>query len=185
MKKVFFILSAAALISCAKVNLQTSQPLKVDINMRVDVYQHVAKDVESIQDQIYGSTPKQINAILRMNEAYAQEYSSDVTAAIERRKGRKEAVDKYFNKGYVGENRDAYLQFIAKEEILTDLENTIQSTITEENADRSTIYKAIAQKNGVDVSETAKVFFDDDYKRAANGYWFEVYEGGRYTWKQK
>jgi len=185
MKKVFFILSAIALISCAKVNLQTSQPLKVDINMRVDVYQHVVKDVESIQDQIYGSTQKQINAILFMNEAYAQEYSADVSAAVERRKGRIDAIDKYFAKGYIGENKDAYLEFIAKENILTDLKNAVESAIAEENADRSTIYKAIAQKNGVDVKDTAKVFFDDDYKRAPNGYWFEVYEGGRYTWKQK
>jgi uncharacterized protein YdbL (DUF1318 family) len=184
MKKVFFILSAVALISCAKVNLQTSQPLKVDINMRVDVYQHVAKDVESIQDQIYGSTPKQINAILLMNEAYAQEYSADVTAAIERRRGRIGTIDKYFAKGYIGENKDAYLQYVAKG-LLADLKNTVESIIAEENADRSAIYKAIAQKNGVDVSETAKVFFDDDYKRAQNGYWFEVSEGGQYVWKQK
>ncbi|MDD4183234.1 MAG: DUF1318 domain-containing protein [Candidatus Omnitrophica bacterium] len=184
MKKVFFILSTVALISCAKVNLQTSQPLKVDINMRVDVYQHVAKDVESIQDQIYGSTPKQINAILLMNEAYAQEYSADVTAAIERRKTRLGTIDKYFAKGYIGENKDAYLQYVAKG-LLTDLKNTVESIIAEENADRSAIYKAIAQKNGVDVSETAKVFFDDDYKRAPSGYWFEVYEGGQYIWKQK
>jgi len=185
MKKVFFIFSAIALISCAKVNLQTSQPLKVDINMRVDVYQHVASDVESVQNQIYGSTQKQINAILLMNEAYAQEYSADVTAAIERRRVRKEAIEKYFAKGYIGENKDAYLQLITKENILSDLKNVIESTIAEENSDRSTIYKAIAQKNGVDVSQTSKVFFDDDYKRAPGGYWFEVYEGGQYVWKQK
>ena len=185
MKKVFFVFLAIVLMSCAKVNLQTSQPLKVDINMRVDVYQHVAKDVESIQDQLYGPAQKQINAILMMNEAYAQEFSADVTAAIERRKSRIGAIEKYFEKGYIGENKDAYLQFIAKENILADLKNTVESAIAEENADRGTIYKAIAQKNGVDVSETAKVFFDDDYKRSPNGYWFEVYEGGRYTWKQK
>jgi len=185
MKKVFFILLAIALISCAKVNLQTSQPLKVDINMRVDVYQHVAKDVESIQNQIYGSTPKQINAILLMNEAYAQEYSSDVTAAIERRKARRDTIERYFAKGYIGEDKDAYLQYVTKENILSDIKNAVESAIAEENADRSTIYKAIAQKNGVGVSETSKVFFDDDYKRAPNGYWFEVYEGGRYIWKQK
>ncbi len=185
MKKVFFILLAIALISCAKVNLQTSQPLKVDINMRVDVYQHVVKDVESIQDQIYGSTQKQMNAILFINEAYAQEYSEDVTAAIERRRTRVDAIDRYFSKGYIGENKSALLEFIAKDNLLADLKNTIENTIAEENADRSLIYKAIAEKNGVNVSETAKIFFDDDYKRAPSGYWFEVNDGGRYAWKQK
>ncbi|MDD4954817.1 MAG: DUF1318 domain-containing protein [Candidatus Omnitrophica bacterium] len=181
MKKVFFVLMAVALISCAKVNLQTSQPLKVDINMRVDVYQHVAKDVESIQDQIYGSDQKQINAILFMSEAYAQDYSQDVSAAIERRKARRDTIEKYFAKGYIGENKEGYLQYITKDNILSDLKSSIESAIAEENADRTAIYKAIAQKNGVSVSETAKVFFDDDYKRAPSGYWFEV-SGG---WKQK
>lgn len=185
MKKLFLVLFAITLISCAKVNLQTSQPLKVDINMRVDVYQHVAKDVESIQDQIYGSAPKQINAILMMNEAYAQEYSPEVAAAIDRRKSRKAAIEKYFEKGYIGENKDGYLTYIAKGDILSDIKNTVESAVAEENADRGEIYKAIAQKNGVDVSETARMFFGDDYKRAPNGYWFEVYEGGRYIWKQK
>jgi uncharacterized protein YdbL (DUF1318 family) len=179
MKKVLFILLSIALFGCAKVNLQTSQPLKVDINMRVDVYQHVAKDVESIQDQIYGSTPKQINAIILIENAYAQEYSSQVTTAIENRKNRRITIEDYFSKGYIGETKDAHLA--VRPSVPAQLRSTVESTVNDENNDRRVIYQSIADKNGADIAQTQKVFFDDDYKRAPAGSWFEMAGG----WKQK
>lgn len=182
-RKIFYAIMFVVAIGCAKVNLQTSQPLKVDINMRVDVYQHVAKDVESIQDQIYGTSQKQMNAIMFMEEAYAQE-SSTMEEAIERRKARRDIIEDYLNRGYIGENKDAYLQVFSNS-IPYDKQGMVVSATKDENNDRKIIYKAIADKNSVDVSQTRKVFFDDDYKRAPKGYWFEVYEGGKYIWKQK
>lgn len=183
-RKIFYLSMFIIAIGCAKVNLQTSQPLKVDINMRVDVYQHVVKDVESIQDQIYGSSQKQINAILFLQEAYAQEYSQNVSDAIERRKERRVLVEEYLSKGYIGENKDAYLQMISNN-IPTDTQPSLFTVVKDENSDRKLIYKAIADKNGVDISQTAKVFFDDDYKRAPAGYWFEITENGSYRWIKK
>jgi len=181
MRKIFWIFTAIIAIGCAKVNLQTSQPIKVDINMRVDVYQHVAADVASVQDQIYGSTEKQMNAIFFMENAYAQGQSPEVAAAIERRKDRKSVIDEYLSRGYIGENRNALLEVIAKS-IPADLKGNVQSAISQENSDRKIIYAAIAEKNGAELSETAKIFFDDDYKRASAGYWFQDSNGG---WNQK
>lgn len=181
MKKLFWVFIAIVAIGCAKVNLQTSQPLKVDINMRVDVYQHVAADVASVQDQIYGSTEKQMNAIIFIEDAYAQAQSPEVAAAIERRKDRRSVIDEYASRGYIGENRNALLEVIGKS-IPSDLRGNVQSAVNEENNDRKAIYAAIAEKNGAKLSETAKVFFDDDYKRAPAGYWFQDSIG---SWEQK
>ncbi len=181
MKKILWVFLVIVAISCAKVNLQTAQPLKVDINMRVDVYQHVAADVASVQDQIYGSTQKQINFLNFTQEAYAQTQSPEVTAAIERRKDRRNTIEDYFSKGFIGETSNAYLEAIAKD-IPENLKSTIANTISEENNDRRIIYKSIAAKNGVDIAQTEKIFFDDDYKRAPAGYWFQSSNG---SWKQK
>jgi uncharacterized protein YdbL (DUF1318 family) len=181
MKKVFWIFMVIVVIGCAKVNLQTSQPLKVDINMRVDVYQHVAADVASVQDQIYGSTEKQMNAIFFIDDAYAQAQSPEVAAAIERRKDRRSVIDEYASRGYIGENRGALIEVIGKD-IPSDLLGNVKSAVSQENSDRKIIYAAIAEKNGAAISETAKVFFDDDYKRAPAGYWFEDSNG---AWQQK
>lgn len=169
------------LLGCAKVNLQTSQPIKLDINMRVDVYQHVAKDVESIQDQIYGKSEKKLNGISLFEIAYAQE-QSEVSAAIERRKERINKINDYFSKGYIGESKDALL--VARG-LPPDLRQEVEATISGENSDRSIIYQATAQKNGAALSEVSKVFFEDDYKRAGAGSWFEVHKGGSYNWEKK
>jgi uncharacterized protein YdbL (DUF1318 family) len=181
MKKIFIVLSAVVLLSCAKVNLQTSQPLKVDINMRVDVYQHVAKDVESIQDQIYGKSEKKINAISLFEEAFAQD-QSELSAAVARRKDRKDKIWDYFSKGYIGENRDALL---VVRDVSGSARTEVESAISEENRDRDIIYNATAQKNGAALDQVRKVFFDDDYNRAGSGFWFELNKGGAYTWVKK
>ncbi len=178
MKKVGMVLLAFAVFGCAKVNVETKEPLKVDINMRIDVYQHVAKDAESINDQIYGSSEKKVNALFNLNEAYAAD-ANDSGAAIERRKSRASQIEDYFNKGYIGENREALLE--ARSGAPADAE----SLVSGENADRKIIYQQIADKNGVDVSETQKVFFQDDYNRAPSGWWFEASDGKTYAWKQK
>ncbi|MEM7816651.1 MAG: DUF1318 domain-containing protein [Candidatus Aenigmatarchaeota archaeon] len=184
MKKLFiFIL---VILGCAKVSLQTSQPIKVDINMRVDVYQHVVKDVESIEDEIYSSKNKQFNFIFGLKTVYAQDYSFEVSSAIERRKQRISKIEEYFRKGYIGEDKDAYLVILAKD--LDDgLKNEIESIIEEENKDRDIIYQATAKKNNVDITEVRKVFFEDHYRRAENGWWFEVYNSKEkiYKWIKK
>ncbi|MEI8349657.1 MAG: DUF1318 domain-containing protein [Candidatus Omnitrophota bacterium] len=179
-----FIVSIV-MIGCAKVNLQTAKPLQVDINMRVDVYQHVAKDVESIQDQIYGTAKeKQMNAILFIEAVYAQESSSGLSSAIERRRVRKDTITEYFKKEYIGENKNADLEIVSKN-MPADEQSKVQEALRAENQDRDTIYQATATKNGVGIQEVRKMFFDDDYKRAPGGSWFEVYSGNSYSWQKK
>lgn len=178
---VFIILIA---LGCAKVSVETKEPIKVDINMRVDVYQHVVKDVESINDQIYGPETKELNAIFSIGIAYAQDFSEDVTAAVSRRRQRASKIEEYLAKGYIGENRNALMQVMGQ--VPSDLKSEIDNLVSQENKDRETIYAAIAKKNETSRKEVRKVFFEDDYRRAPQGSWFEVYkDSSTYVWIRK
>lgn len=186
-KSLNFLLFVALLVGCARVKIETEDPIKVDINMRIDIYQHVLKDVETIEDEVYGQKEKKFNNIFTfIHYAYAEDFSSDVTAAIVRRKKRKEILDYYFQQGYIGENKDGYLEILS-ENLSAKERNKIIRIITEENRDRELIYHAIAKKNGVDIEQVQRIFFQDHYQRAPQGYWFQVYdqEKGRYIWKRK
>ncbi len=179
MKKIGLSLVVLAIFGCAKVSVETKDPIKVDIKMRIDVYQHVAQDVESINDQIYGGKEQKFNAIFNIGIAYADDLSPQVQAAISRRKERASKVAEYFQKGYIGENRRALLEVRSADSA------DANDLVNQENKDRKAIYSAIADKNNTDVSETEKVFFQDDYRRAPSGYWFEVNVAGEYLWKKK
>ena len=186
MKKITALVAVLVALGCARVNLQTEKPLKVDINMRVDVYQHVVKEAASIEDQVYGSSEKKLNLLLRMDEAYAQESGSDLDNAIQLRRARASTIEGYFDKGYVGENKDALLE-LKDQSLASDLSTAVQSMIAEENRDRDIIYKATAQKNSADLARTRQIFFDDHYKRASSGWWFQVHDSatGTYNWVRK
>ncbi|MFC1703824.1 DUF1318 domain-containing protein [Candidatus Omnitrophota bacterium] len=171
-------------LGCAKVSVETTKPIQVDINMRVDIYQHVEKDVESINDQIYGDPAKQINFLFGARNAYAQD-SGALDEAIQNRKTRVATIEGYFAKGYIGENKDALLE--TRGSVPAEENADVQSAISAENNDRNVIYSATAQKNNTDIAGVRKVFLDKDYQRAPSGYWFQVYDqsAGNYAWKQK
>jgi len=182
MKKIGVILLAFFVISCAKISVETKEPIKVDIKMRVDIYQHVVKDVEDINDQIYGSSGKDFNSLFGFQEAYAADLSVGASEAISRRRERVGSIEAYFAKGYIGENKDALLELRG---VPGEDKAAVQGVISAENKDRGIIYKAIAEKNETDISSVRKASFESDYKRAPSGYWFQVSDGGGYTWKKK
>jgi len=182
--KVLVAFLIFALFGCAKLNVETKEPIKVDIKMRLDVYQHVVKEVDSIEGQIYGTDEKEVNSLFTIESVYAAEQDpQNVKSAIERRKSRASEVEGYFAKGYIGENRRAYLSFIPGAYPQDKLR--VQSIIEAENNDREQIYKATAQKNNIDISQAEKIFFQDHYNRAPQGWWFEVRTNGTYEWVKK
>lgn len=183
MRKISIIILVLFIISCAKISVETKNPIKVDISMRVDIYQHVVKDVEDVNDQIYGNSEKDFNSLFGFEEVYAADVSEEMSGAISRRKERAKIIEEYFVEGYIGENKDAFLEprgNLSAEEIIT-----VEEIISEENEDREIIYSAIAQKNYTDISSVRKASFESDYKRSPSGYWFQVSDGGGYTWKRK
>jgi len=186
-KKIFVAFIILAAIGCARVQHRVSEPIKVDINMRVDVYQHVVEDARSIEDRIYNEEEGDSYLIFASGFAYAAEISSvELDAAIRRRKERVVKITEYLNRGYIGENREAHLEMVVRG-LPSELNKKIKRALKEENRDREIIHRATAKKRGVDVSEVRKVFFEEHYKRAPAGSWFEVYNEsqGKYVWKRK
>lgn len=185
--KFMVIFLFPALTGCAKVSLETAEPIKVDVTMRVDIYQHVMEEVESIEEKIHGGDKERLlNFFSAVPEVYAREYSKEVMDAIERRRERVLIIEDYFSRGYVGETKEAYLE-IFPSEVPGEYKQAVEIVVKEENSDREVVYAAIAAKNKVDIKEIRKVFFKDHYDRAPNGYWFQIHSGDKeeFVWKRK
>ncbi|MFH1772371.1 MAG: DUF1318 domain-containing protein [Candidatus Omnitrophota bacterium] len=185
MRKTMIAILIIALLGCTKLRVETTKPIQLDINMRVDIYQHVIEDVESINDEIYGTKNKQLNSLFFINEVYAQELPAAAQEAVERRKLRFPALQKYFESGYLGENRNALV--VLRANVPEDIKTGIVILINEENSDRYKIFAETAEKNEADIEEVQKIFFKDDFARTQQGFWFEIYDDsqGQYVWVQK
>ena len=161
MKGLALILLTIITLGCAKVNLQTSQPIKLDINMRVDVYQHVAKDIDDIESIVSGgkkqTKPKEGQSLLNyfIKGAYAQEgLSPQVEEAALRRKDRFSEVTSLEASGVLGENNCGLLEIRDQGQA----NSSLQKLLSDENSDRAVIYTGVAKKNGTSVSDVHKIY---------------------------
>ncbi|MFH1397888.1 MAG: DUF1318 domain-containing protein [Candidatus Omnitrophota bacterium] len=162
--KRFFILSAFIIlaIGCARLSVQGSkEPIKVDITMRLDVYQHVEKDIDAIEGIISGakdkSKPANKQSFLSnfIPSAYAQEgLSPEVEQAALRRKDRINELRALESKAIVGENKLGLVE--ARD--LSQTTSTVKQIIDAENSDRIIIYKAVAAKNGTSLEEVQRIY---------------------------
>ncbi|MCF7871144.1 MAG: YdbL family protein [Candidatus Omnitrophica bacterium] len=179
MKKLGVILVMVVFAGCAKLSVETEKPIKVDINMRLDVYQHVVKEADSIESRIYGNNQPEMNSIFTIGAVYAADNRED---AIRRRKQRAAEIENYFDQGYIGENRRGYLSLLKN-----NLPSQVEEVVAEENKDRKIIYKNTAEKNDAKFSAVEKIFFKDHYNRAPSGWYFEIYDQneGKYIWQKK
>jgi uncharacterized protein YdbL (DUF1318 family) len=147
-------------VGCAKVRVEApKEAFKVDISMRLDIYQHVEKDINSIEDLVSGAAQKKnapgaknfMNILIQ--DAYAQEgLGADVEQAALRRRDRKPSLSKYESSGVVGENR------LGLVEIRAAGNADAQALVRDENSDRMVIYRAVAQKNSTSVEDVQKLY---------------------------
>jgi uncharacterized protein YdbL (DUF1318 family) len=151
-----FVLSAGCLGGCAPtINLATPQPVKVDIGVRLDVYQKTAP-------------------------TKAKDEQSNLAVAANRRL-RSGEIQQLKNDRVVGEDRDGYLDLRTPPKDPKYLAYA-KSVVESENADRSFLYLANAQAQSKPVEiiegEYAKLWSD----RAFPGEWVQKEDG---TWNQK
>lgn len=187
MKNGIFVTAALLLflgIGCAQVQVKAPKdPIKVDITMRLDVYQHVEKDIDAIEDIVSGkSAPKpkegmQLN--LLFTNAYAEEgISADVEQAALRRRDRRGELLSWESKGIIGENAMGLVEARSGQ--------APGGLISSENADRMVIYKGIAKKNGTSVEDVQKIYAARLQEDAPAGTPIEaVAEAGNRIWKTK
>lgn len=176
------ILAAVFMTGCAQVQVKAPKdPIKVDITMRLDVYQHVVKDIDDIESIVSGkSAPKgrmKLNFLIA--DAHAEEgLSPDVEQAALRRKDRKAELYSHESKGTIGENRMGLAEARGS--------GAPQELIGAENADRMIIYKSVSQKNGAAIEEVQKLYAQRLQEDAPAGTPIETANSsGGYEWKNK
>lgn len=166
MKNLLTVTTAGAtlfLTACAgpTVNLATPQPIKVDIAMRLDVYQH-AKEASK------KSTPT----------------STTSTDPAEARRNRMADIQTFKNSRLVGEGRDALLAI--RVETPGDYGDFIRKTVDAENADRMALMKSEAEKQKTSLPQIQTKQASLAAKLAFKGEWIEfVKADGSSEWIQK
>jgi uncharacterized protein YdbL (DUF1318 family) len=163
-------------IGCASVEVKAPKdPIKVDISMRLDVYQHVENDIDAIENSISGSGKaigKQSWIPSLVNDAYAEEgFGPEVDSATEGRKSRRGQVMDLLASGVAGEGAGGLL------EIVGIAGAQAREVISAENNDRMAIYKGIARKNGTTIKEVAHLYSKRLQKDAPAGAMIQTADG--------
>ncbi len=159
---LILVLGAIISLGCARVRVEAPEkPIKVDISMRLDIYQHIEKDIDAIEGIVSGSADKAksekgnqswLSTILP--SAYAQELSPEVEQAAYRRKDRRDQLLSLEGKGIVGENNLGLT--VIRNASLADA--SVQGMVNSENNDRMVIYQNVAKKNSSSVEEVQKLY---------------------------
>lgn len=184
-----------------KVDVSTKKPITVDVKMRVDVYHHVQKQANYIEDLVNGKKPipeknednNGSSSLFRIKNAYAQQISkSELTTkmlgAIKSRKERHQKLIKWQSKGILMEDNNGYIK-INKSELnkqAEDIKNKINTIAENENNDRRIIYQEIANQNGITPVEVGRQFSYTHKNNAPSGTWIqEKDKTGNWKWEQK
>ena len=163
MIQVIVLYSALFGLGCARVQVEAPKdPIKMDISMRLDVYQHVTKDIDQIENIVKGSKPLAF-ADLLVQTAYAEDLDPAVEQAATRRRDRHAEITSWLSQGLIGENSSGLLT------VRGAVDPSAQQNVDAENQDRSAIYQALAQKNKTSVEEIQKVYAERLRKDAPNG----------------
>jgi len=190
MKNIFIVLiTLVAFLGCARVRVEAPKdPIKLDISMRLDIYQHVAKDIDAIEDIVSGNEKKPavgkqgswLEAFVK--DAYAQDsFGPEVEQAAYNRRDRRSQLVSLEESGAVGENK------LGMVEIRGNVDSYANALVGAENNDRMIIYRAIAAKNGTSVDEVQKMYAKKLQDGANSGTPVETLNEstGQYEWKTK
>jgi uncharacterized protein YdbL (DUF1318 family) len=160
MKRLLF-LAPLVLAACGGVNvdLGTQQPLKVDIAMKLDVYQHGD-----------GPTAKKANA--------------PAVDVVTTRRNRLAEVQALKDQRLVGENHAGYLE--ARNSPPGKFGEYLRETVDDENADRARLIERLAKERNITVAEAERQQSEIFRKAAFKDEWVEVPDAeGKFAWKQK
>ena len=161
--KMLIVLSVSLLaaLGCAKVQVEApKEPIKVDISMRLDVYQHVEKDIDAIEGIVSGAPEKPQsklqNALFAflVRDAHAGDLSPEVEQAALRRRDRKDALVSWQSQGVIGENNAGLVE--VRDASRADA--SVGTLVSAENSDRMVIYQGVAEKNGTTVTDVQKIY---------------------------
>ncbi|MDD5610081.1 MAG: DUF1318 domain-containing protein [Candidatus Omnitrophica bacterium] len=191
--KIFAIAFLAVFtMGCSpKVRFESTKPIKIDVSMRIDVYQHVAKQADFIENQIESTEPAQNpqakpQSFLNLTSiAYAQEeLSPKIKGAVDSRKARVSYLRDWESKGVIGENHRGFVEVRNSAAAGSNMSN-VQQIIADENKDRQVIYKDISENNGISVEEAGIAYAPRIQQGAPGGTPIEIEANGKYQWTTK
>ncbi len=157
------LLACATLGGCKapSVNLATAEPIKVDINMRLDVYQYSSAATKK---------PAQAQPAPQTPEA--------------RRRNRMADIQQFKNERLVGEGHEGLLLIRSKPE--GEYGDYVRVTVEEENADRMDLMKSLAESQKTSLPEIQAKQAELWRNRSFKGEWIEIPgPDGSWKWVQK
>jgi len=172
-------------LGCATLRVQApKEPIKVDISMRLDVYQHVQNDIDAIEKIVSGqdsaiekkSPDDQSLLDIFTGTAYAESIGGAAEEAALRRKARYASLVSLEQAGVIGENSSGMVV------VRSDSDPSAAGIVSEENSDRMIIYNEIAAKNGTSVSDVQKLYAERLQRDAPAGTPVETASG---SWQIK
>ena len=158
-------LLALAIVGCSlpPIKVETPEPLAVDINMRVDIYQHDGGAKDALRQAIPGES---------------------LGAIEKRRRDRMEEIQTLKNNRLVGEDHEGLLAL--RNAPPGKYGRYVRETVRAENADRTAEMKAKADEEKKPLADVQKSLADLWRERAFPGEWIEVQASdGSWTWVQK
>lgn len=166
MKPRAFFLPLLLFNGCAgpTVKVATPEPIQVDINMRVDVYQHEAGN----------STTKKPKAAPGESAASTPE---------SRRRNRQADIQQFKDSRLVGEGRDGLLALLAPPP--GDYGQEVARIVNEENSDRMALMRDLADRSKRSLEEIQTEQATEWRIRSFRGEWIEQPTEEGYRWEQK
>ena len=171
---MFWVVLAGS--GCARVRVEApKEAIKVDISMRLDIYQHVEKDINDIESLVSGPAAAADKSSWLDGlcvAAYAQEaLSPEVEQAALRRRDRKPQLAAAQQAQVIGENKSGLV------EVRSAADAAARQLVTDENNDRMIIYRAVAAKNGTSVAQVQALYARRLQSDAPAGTPLETIEG--------
>jgi uncharacterized protein YdbL (DUF1318 family) len=156
MKMTHWILLGVTLLgaACARVQVEAPKdPIKMDISMRLDVYQHIAKDVDAIEDIVRGKSETQSASLAEwlVGTAYAEDLSPAVREAALRRRARLSQIESFQRQGILGEGSTGLL-------VMRGSSSEAAALAGDENADRQFMFAELARSQGTSPDQVGRVF---------------------------
>ena len=197
------VILIAGYFGCTKhtVKLEQDEPFRVDVNMRIDVYQHITNHANTIEDMINDSSQPQSYNFISNTLSFLPDFTASVYAreksvvnnlspaavsAIEKRKMRRSDIIVWESKGVLGENAKGLTEIVNDSGLSAGEKNALTNLVVSENRDRAVIYQELAQIEGTSAEQVGKVYSVSIQKNAPTGTPIQVLNAGRtYSWTTK
>jgi uncharacterized protein YdbL (DUF1318 family) len=164
MKRFFVLLMVAGICTGCQaptVNLSTPDPIVVDINMRVDIYERGG-----------GSAAAKASP------------SADLPAADARRRSRMGDIQTFKNSRLIGESRDGLLVVLSKPE--GSYGAYVDKIVAEENGDRLVVMRQLAAERKMSLGDMQAQQGELWRNRSFSGEWIEMQQDNNsWRWVQK